>query len=129
MVVTKDKEIALQIRDNNPKIDPGKISTFGGAIEEGETEVQAAARELKEELTITVTLNELKKFGVYYRTVAQDGADGELHVFTVEHIEKNKLHLKEGAGIHYVASPNDIHNNKIVRIIKVMLTDYFKKHS
>ena len=51
LLIDKDEKILLQLRDDKPTIhDPGKWGTFGGGIEEGETPLQGAIRETKEEL-------------------------------------------------------------------------------
>jgi 8-oxo-dGTP pyrophosphatase MutT (NUDIX family) len=52
LVVTKSGKMIGQQRDDKPGIDnPGKIATFGGTVEEGESYRYAAWRELVEEET------------------------------------------------------------------------------
>lgn len=54
-IVEKDGELHLLYEVRNPKLDmaPGEISFPGGAIEKGETPLQAAVRETVEELGIS----------------------------------------------------------------------------
>lgn len=64
LLVTNSGKIIGQIRDNKSKIDnPGKIGTFGGAVEAGEQYRYAAWRELvKEETNLKVSENALELF-------------------------------------------------------------------
>ena len=50
LILTKDRRILLQIRAENRSSFPGCLTTFGGGIEAGETQIQALIRELHEEL-------------------------------------------------------------------------------
>ncbi len=55
IVVTPDRRFLLQHRDDIPQIwYPGAWALFGGAIEPGETELEALRRELKEEIDYDV---------------------------------------------------------------------------
>jgi 8-oxo-dGTP diphosphatase len=55
LFIIKDNRILLQLRDDKPEIPfPNCWSTFGGAVEEGETPLYALKRELKEELDYDV---------------------------------------------------------------------------
>ncbi|MAU34095.1 NUDIX hydrolase, partial [Candidatus Saccharibacteria bacterium] len=52
LLVTESGKLIGQRRDDKPGIDnPGKVATFGGTVEEGESFRYAAWRELVEEET------------------------------------------------------------------------------
>lgn len=56
----------LQLRDDKPTItNPNCWGLFGGRIEQGETWVEAAAREVGEELTLPATASDLTWLGQY----------------------------------------------------------------
>tara|TARA_R110000868_G_scaffold392051_3_gene662539 strand:+ start:727 stop:1191 length:465 start_codon:yes stop_codon:yes gene_type:complete len=63
LILTKDNKILLQKRDKKAFSYPSYISAFGGRIETRETATQAIIRELKEELEIIVTEDEIRFIG------------------------------------------------------------------
>jgi len=57
MLYTADGQVLLQQRDDKPTIPyPNTWTLFGGAVEPGEPPVDAVARELDEELELTLPL-------------------------------------------------------------------------
>ncbi len=84
IVVDSDNRVLLQHRTANAPTNPSKWQLWGGAIEKGETALEAASRELKEELSLEVTPEDLKLLEVY-------------NYDETEQIEIYILHLKEGA--------------------------------
>lgn len=56
-----DGRLVLQLRDDIPNISsPGHWSVWGGRVEEGESPIEAAAREVREELTLNVQVEALR---------------------------------------------------------------------
>jgi len=56
----------FQLRDNNPKIKNRNCwSLFGGGINNGEQPIDAAIRELKEELGLTIKKEQLRPLAVF----------------------------------------------------------------
>ena len=92
-VILEDSQgrIALQLRDQDQRPNPDKWSVFGGHIEEGEDSAQAAAREIREELTVSLSLEKLNSLGRHERS---DQA------YTIYHYrvsdELDEAQLKEG---------------------------------
>ena len=64
LVLSRDKKIVLQQRDNDCRSFPGRIATFGGGIKMGETPMQALVRELNEELGAKVKAKDVVTLGV-----------------------------------------------------------------
>lgn len=59
----------------------------GGKLESGETSVQAAIRELKEEFQLAITENDLEEFGTFYAEAADSHNTGKklrMDVFIVK---------------------------------------------
>jgi 8-oxo-dGTP diphosphatase len=63
LVLNKDGKIVLQLRDNDCPTFPGRLATFGGGIEQGESPMQALVRELKEELGAGVKIRNVIYLG------------------------------------------------------------------
>ncbi len=67
----KHKDLWLiQKRSHNCKNNPDKWSVTGGAVKSGETSLQAATRELFEELQVTIWPEQLKFSGCYKQKYA-----------------------------------------------------------
>jgi 8-oxo-dGTP diphosphatase len=70
--------LVLQLRDDKPAIPhPGHWGPWGGRVEDGETPVEGAAREVREELTLNVQVHELR----YFTSVVLETPAREWHVF------------------------------------------------
>jgi 8-oxo-dGTP diphosphatase len=63
VILTKERQILLQMRSQDRSSFPGFVTTFGGGVEVGETPMQALIRELKEELGASVNESEVISFG------------------------------------------------------------------
>jgi 8-oxo-dGTP diphosphatase len=54
VIISEDRRICLQLRDDSKNIFfPGRWGFFGGAIESGETPLDAVVREVGEEISVT----------------------------------------------------------------------------
>ena len=100
LVVIRGGKLVLQQRDNKPGIThPGKVTLFGGSLEENEEPLGAALRELDEELGLKVRDNSLKRLITYYKERQFDGEDSESNVFYLTEVSPENLFLREGAAI------------------------------
>ena len=63
LILSQDRKIVLQLRDDNAPSFPNCLSTFGGGIEAGETPMEALVRELKEELGAVVNERDVISMG------------------------------------------------------------------
>jgi 8-oxo-dGTP pyrophosphatase MutT (NUDIX family) len=61
-----DGRLAVQRRTHDAPTSPNKVQWFGGHIEEGETLMQAALRELGEETNLTLNEIEFDEVGLFF---------------------------------------------------------------
>jgi len=127
LLETNNKEIILQQRDTDPStINSGKITTFGGSVENGETPKQAAARELVEELFLTIDPEELTDFGVYSKNKETHESDQVCYIFILKNISTDKLTVNEGACYVLVSEQTKLETLNLSILAKEILHDYFK---
>lgn len=110
-ILTESGKVIGQKRDDKPNIDnPGKISTFGGTVEPGETPVVGAWRELtQEETNLKLDIDDFMPLleDIKWRELTKEWE--VLHFFTVKISNKQLEDLKiyEGAGWGFIDGCND----------------------
>lgn len=125
LLLTKDGDIISMHRDDIPTIrDPGCYGIFGGAIEAGETPLEAAVREIKEETNLGVKPEDFDLFQIYEQSRDNLSAPAKLHVFTVKDIDPSTLTINEGQGIKIL---KDALDPKIAKDIKIAFEDWFSR--
>lgn len=89
-------EVILQFRDGTPGIwQPLKWSAWGGRLDEGETLVQGACRELEEETGIQSQPSDLQEIDRF-----MESRDEELIFFMLNRpVELHEINFQEGAGL------------------------------
>lgn len=93
------EEILLHKRDDKTTKHPNKWAFFGGSSEEGETPLQTFVREIKEELGITIQIDEVMPL----RNYLNPEFGTQRHVFyVVRDTPKNQMVLGEGADFDWV---------------------------
>ncbi|XP_022917203.1 oxidized purine nucleoside triphosphate hydrolase-like [Onthophagus taurus] len=71
----------------------GKWNGFGGKVDQGETVIEGAVRELQEECGLVIPITNLNHLGcIVYKDVDYDR---EVHIFTTEIKEVKKLNIIE----------------------------------
>jgi len=124
LLKTTDNKLLLQQRDNKPGIaNPGMIAIFGGTAEVNETPDDCAKREAFEEVGLSINKTELKPLGIYHTTIPDVG-EVESHIFLIEGVKLDNLHLKEGESI-FVLDPNqDLTTLNLTPVCRLVLTKY-----
>lgn len=114
IIPINENKILLQLRDEYASNRPNMWAFFGGAIEKTETPLDAAIRELYEELSITSNLH-------YFRNIERKKYHGTFkkHIFTFKTKKPEtyfRSRLKEGQDVDYF-SINDINNEFLMKQI------------
>lgn len=111
VLLSESGKIIGQKRDDKPGIDdPGKVGTFGGAVETGETPKRAAWRELtQEETNLQIDYDSLMPL---HQEVARRKRTGEWEAryYYLAHVRDEalpKLKVYEGQGWTYINGHSD----------------------
>ncbi|MBI2357013.1 NUDIX domain-containing protein [Candidatus Dojkabacteria bacterium] len=99
-IIIKDRRLlTTRAFDSNIYIAPG------GSIEEGETGEEALIRELSEELSITVSTEDLTFFGTFYANAADDKEKMlQMDVYTVQKWEGELKPTSEVKELKWISS-------------------------
>ncbi len=98
-LLTKDRRLVLQLRDDKPDIEnPGRITSFGGSAEPGETPVECALRELAEETGIRAKPADLLRLGTSSKPNLR-GHPTALVFFLLREVDPAALVITEGTAI------------------------------
>jgi 8-oxo-dGTP diphosphatase len=81
-IFTPDFSKVLLIHKNRPEYQKGKLNGLGGKIEQGETEIQAMVREIREESGLQILEKEWKRIG------EMNGKDWNVTVFACHYTGK-----------------------------------------
>ncbi|MEG3978803.1 NUDIX domain-containing protein [Microcoleus sp. herbarium8] len=106
-------QIVAQLRDNIPDIaSQGMLSTFGGAVDIGESPKQAAVRELEEEtcLQANYTMEFITTF-IHPKTQNNPEIIQENHLFLARVSNFEDIEIKEGVG--FVVLRKDVDFRKV----------------
>jgi ADP-ribose pyrophosphatase YjhB (NUDIX family) len=111
LLFTEDGKLIGQLRDNKPEIDhPGKVSMFGGAVEEGESPRYAAWRELvKEETNLKFNESSLTLFheDKAWRELTGEWEARHFYYVKITQDQLNNLEVYEGRGWVEITGPDD----------------------
>ncbi len=73
-IIDDKKQVLLQKRSANKRFDPNKWALCAGHVDAGESLESAALREIKEEVGIDITINDLKPFATRELTIRDSNA-------------------------------------------------------
>ncbi len=129
--VTMEGEILFHQRDHKTWIsNPGKVGMYGGGVEGTETYLQAAAREVDEELGINISEKDLEFFTDYINTDPK-GKMEQCEVFLLKNIDLANLAPNPDEGLGYVKlfPGTDISNVNFTPMAKNMFNLYSENFS
>ncbi|WP_372890739.1 NUDIX domain-containing protein [Rhodosalinus sp.] len=115
--------VLMQLRDDRPDIAaPGQWGLFGGAVEPGETLVEAAVREFHEETGVWLGEFELAPL---VRVPSYVRADGVLYVFHTDRgIAPGDVLLGEGAGFAFL-TPAQLLSFEVIAPLRPLFAEMF----
>ncbi len=117
----------MQRRDNKPTIaNPGKISVFGGRREKGETALQCAKRELKEETGLDIDESQFLFIGKYSYPIENNNWM-LCSYFLIDNININCINIKEGDNIEVWQPKDAILQKDITEIPQLLIQSLIDK--
>lgn len=122
VIFENDGKFFLQLRGKGEDINnPGKWGIFGGFTEEGETPEQTAIREIKEELNLNLTEDDLE----FVKTIEHEGLTR--HIFkSVYPIDLSKVVLNEGDDMKFFTIEDIFNSLETVPLLKPILSEHFR---
>ncbi len=125
--VTKDGKILLQLRDMGAPMLAGLMSTFGGRVEEEESIFEWLQRELKEELEMKVTRDNVRYR--WCRRIVANGIEIYDHMYEVFGFDDQTLHLHEWEKIMKLSFDEALQHEKIAQYAKENLESFLKQRN
>lgn len=127
LLITEDDRIIGQQRDDKPGIDhPGKVGTFGGALEHDETPREGAWRELvQEETNLKLTPKDLTLLyeDVDWRELTQEWEGRHFYYARITADDLEHLEVYEGQGWAEITGADDPDIIELWRpVVRAMLT-------
>jgi len=129
LILDPNGALIMQQRDPEPGvIGPGKISVWGGGIEQGEQPIDAAMRELHEELELSVKRDDLSFLGTYQRMKDISNGDVGVYLFIFnQRVDPESLTINEGTGYHLVMADDDLDSLNMTPLVKRFVNDFFAR--
>lgn len=120
IIENNNGEFLFQLRDNNPNIkNKNKWSLFGGGVDNEESPLNAAIRELKEELGIKISKTQLKKI----LTITIDKQKNHIYKISLNK-RTSELRLNEGSKMAYFKREDFLKQNNIVENLRLLMISY-----
>ncbi|MCP6720404.1 MAG: NUDIX hydrolase [Patescibacteria group bacterium] len=126
---TIDGKLIFQERPTKPGvIHPGEVSIFGGEVEKGEKPIDAAIREINEELELVLNKKNLEFLGIYEKTKKIHGAEGVCYIYIARGIDPHMLELREGENIILFSRKENFNKHKFTVLARQLIKDFFDKN-
>lgn len=108
-----DNNFVMQIRDNKPGIsNPGQTTFFGGLVEASDTTLlDAAVRELHEEMSLVFNTDDLQYYKTYHKSIDVHGEDSYVTFFILTGVDVTNIEVFEGQGFRII--PFDVDTETI----------------
>lgn len=121
LLQNKDKKILMQHRDKDAPTNPDMWGLFGGHIREEEKPIEAAFREIEEELGLKVAkLDLFKRYDLIHINREVFIYAGQTNIA----LEQLKKQQTEGQGVGFF-SLEELKDMKVVGYVMIVLKDYF----
>ena len=127
LLVTNDGQMIGHLRDDKPGIDePGKVSIFVGAVEDGELPIEAAERELAEETNLRIQAKDLifVKSYVSWRPFKSEYENFSVFAAHINDDDLAGLKVYEGQGWYEI---KDIKDPKLSLSVIPGLTEWMER--
>lgn len=122
ILVNSKKQLLLHLRDDKPGIlAPGYWAFIGGSIEEGESELEAIKREVKEEINISI--EEFQYLDRFY--LKRHNLDVSVYTGKLD-IPEEEIKVSEGQGVKFFY-PNEIKDIKMSSVLKRVVSKNLDK--
>ncbi len=112
----------FQIRDNNTKRDPGRITPIGGKKEKKESVFDAVKREIREELDIEEKVNNLELIGLF----PSQNTLGEMITMFYCNIAVEPKSITEGSGIYACTLEEALEDKRVTNFTKQIIKEFKK---
>ena len=131
IIINSYDHFLLQLRDENPRIwFPGNWGCFGGALDCGETIRECAIREVKEELSINISEDELVFFTDLTFNLSSLGSSRKYRayfLFFIDRAREQAIKLTEGQTIQHFSSQEVMSLEPFAPYDKLALSQYILK--
>lgn len=123
IIKNKEGEYLLQLRSKDAPTASNQWGIFGGHMEEKESPLETAQRELKEELNLNITQN---RFTFLETIIFEDDEEGviEQHLFSLFLEPEEKIKLGEGSGYGFFTR-KAIEQLNLPKAMSVIAEKYF----
>ncbi len=123
LLVTPDNELIVMHRDDKAGIrDPGRYGIFGGKVEQRETPMEAALREIREETNVHASERELEPFKTYEQERDYLPGKSILHTYVIRDVDPKQLRIFEGQGFTVL---KDRDNPNLAQDVREVFADWF----